>query len=80
MYLALIVQHAKTRRVVIEGYCLMPNHVHLILTPLRENAMGRVLRDTNGRYATASLTRFSHCTIIRTDCVTGPFGPSAVIV
>jgi REP-associated tyrosine transposase len=52
VYLALIVQHAKTRGVVIDGYCLMPNHLHLILTPLRDTAMARVLRDTNGRYAT----------------------------
>jgi putative transposase len=29
----------------------MPNHVHLIVTPMRENAMWRTLRDTNGRYA-----------------------------
>ena len=51
VYLALIVQHAKHRGATILGYCLMPNHVHLILWPLREGAMARTMRDTNGRYA-----------------------------
>ena len=31
VYLAVLLQHAKHREVRILGYCLMPNHVHLIL-------------------------------------------------
>jgi putative transposase len=33
------------------GYCLMPNHVHLILTPHKADGLGRALKDTHGRYA-----------------------------
>jgi putative transposase len=51
VYLALIVQHSKHRGVTIIGYCLMPNHVHLVLCPYRPNAIATALRDTNGRYA-----------------------------
>jgi putative transposase len=52
VYLSLLVQHARFRGLTILGYCLMPNHLHLIVSPLRDNAMRRVLRDINGRYAT----------------------------
>jgi len=51
VYLSVLVQHAKYRGVAILGYCLMPNHVHLILSPLRPKAMQQALRDTHGRYA-----------------------------
>ena len=50
VYLALIQQHAKHRGVRVLGYCLMPNHVHLILWPTRARGMAQCLRDANGRY------------------------------
>ena len=50
-YLSLVGQHAKKRGLSIRGYCLMPNHVHLVVVPLRREAMVRVLRDAHGRYA-----------------------------
>ena len=33
------------------AYCLMPNHVHLILVPDREEALGRALGETHRRYS-----------------------------
>jgi putative transposase len=51
-YLSILGQHAKSRGLSIRGYCLMPNHVHLVVVPVRKDAMARVLRDAHGRYAT----------------------------
>jgi putative transposase len=50
-YLSILRQHAKKRGLSIRGYCLMPNHVHLVVVPVRRNAMVTVLRDAHGRYA-----------------------------
>lgn len=33
------------------AYCLMPNHVHLILVPHRSDALAKLLRKTHARYA-----------------------------
>lgn len=33
------------------AWCLMPNHVHLILVPSREDGLAGALRPTHGRYA-----------------------------
>jgi putative transposase len=33
------------------GYCLMSNHIHLIVTPGKPDSLARVLKDTHGRYA-----------------------------
>jgi putative transposase len=35
------------------AWCLMPNHVHLVLVPSVEAGLGAVLRRTQGRYARA---------------------------
>ena len=51
VYLALIQQHARHRGVLVLGYCLMPNHVHLIVWPTRPRGMAQCLREANGRYA-----------------------------
>jgi putative transposase len=51
VYLGLLQQHARLRRLAILGYCLMPNHVHLIVVPHREDSLRTALRNTHGRYA-----------------------------
>jgi putative transposase len=51
VYLGLLQQHAKLQRLAILGYCLMPNHVHVIAVPGREGAMRTALRNAHGRYA-----------------------------
>ncbi|MEA3051200.1 MAG: REP-associated tyrosine transposase [Sphingomonadales bacterium] len=35
------------------AWCLMPNHVHLVLVPSAEDGLGAVLRRTQGRYTRA---------------------------
>lgn len=37
----------------IWAWCLMPNHVHLILVPSAANGLGAVMRRTQGRYSRA---------------------------
>ncbi len=51
VYLGLLQQYAKQQRLAILGYCLMPNHVHLIAVPEREGSLRRALRNIHGRYA-----------------------------
>ena len=51
VYLGLLQQHAKQQRLAILGYCLMPNHVHLIAVPESEGSLRRTLRNIHGRYA-----------------------------
>jgi putative transposase len=50
-YLSTVGQYARKRGLSVRGYCLMPNHVHLVVVPLRRDAMARGLRDAHGRYA-----------------------------
>ena len=35
----------------ILGYCLMANHVHLVVVPERENTLARAMQRTHSRYA-----------------------------
>ena len=51
VYLGLLQQYAKQQRLAILGYCLMPNHVHLIAVPEREGSLRTALRNAHGRYA-----------------------------
>jgi len=51
VYLAILGQHARLRGLHLIGYCLMPNHVHLIVVPRFPGAMASALRDAHGRYA-----------------------------
>jgi putative transposase len=57
VYLGLLQQHARLQHLAILGYCLMPNHVHLIAVPQTEGALRTVLRNTHGRYAAYLNTR-----------------------
>ncbi len=41
----------RTPRVGLIGYCLMSNHVHLVVTPHNTDGLGLALRHTHGRYA-----------------------------
>ena len=51
VYLDLLSQHSRLNHLPIGAYCLMPNHVHLIVTPSDPDALRLTLRDTHGRYA-----------------------------
>ena len=50
VYLALLAEACETTGVVCWAYCLMPNHVHLILVPPVEDSLGTALGATHRRY------------------------------
>jgi putative transposase len=44
-------QSIELHSMALIGYCLMSNHVHLIVTPGKPDALGRALKAIHGRYA-----------------------------
>ncbi len=49
-YRTLMAEHCAAAGVAVWGYCLMPNHVHLILVPPEEDALRRALGEAHRRY------------------------------
>lgn len=37
--------------VTLLGYCLISNHIHLVLVPLKADGLAKALKNTHGRYA-----------------------------
>jgi putative transposase len=50
-YRALLREHCKAASVAVWAYCLMPNHVHLILVPADEDGLRRALARVHRIYA-----------------------------
>ena len=50
VYRDLLAEQAARRRVEVWAYCLMPNHVHLILTPSDEAGLGLAVGEGHRRY------------------------------
>ena len=50
-YLALLREYTVDHRVTVLAYCLMPNHVHLVMIPPAKEALPRSLRHVHVRYA-----------------------------
>jgi putative transposase len=50
-YLELVRQYSALYRLSLLGYCLMFNHVHLIVVPRTPETLGQTLKQTHGRYA-----------------------------
>jgi putative transposase len=50
-YLELLRQHCELYRLSLLGYCLMSNHLHLIVVPRTAQARAQTLKHTHGRYA-----------------------------
>ena len=50
LYRSLLAEHAGAAGVAVWGWCLMPNHVHLILVPETATALTECLRETHRRY------------------------------
>jgi putative transposase len=50
-YLDILAERLPKAGVDVWAYCLMPNHVHLILVPHFDNGLTRLLRDTHATYA-----------------------------
>jgi putative transposase len=50
-YLKLLRQYCSQYAVDILGYCVMTNHVHLIVTPQKENSLAKALGRTHNDYS-----------------------------
>src|SRR5580700_6669483 len=50
IYRDLLAEQTRKARVDVWAYCLMPNHVHLILTPTRADGLGLAVGETHRRY------------------------------
>ena len=50
-YLALLSEHARSAGVATWAWCLMPNHVHLVLVPPTPDALRRALSEAHRRYS-----------------------------
>ena len=53
LYRGLLASQCRKQGVTCWAYCLMPNHVHLILVPDRNESLSRALGETHRRYTTA---------------------------
>jgi putative transposase len=51
-YLSTLQENVELYRVSMIGYCLMSNHVHLIVVPSTADGLAQALKQTHGRYAT----------------------------
>ncbi len=51
VYLDLLRQAVKVQGLSVLGYCLMSNHVHLVVIPHRGDALGLTMKEVHGRYA-----------------------------
>src|SRR5271170_6743949 len=50
VYRDLLTEQTRKARVEVWAYCLMPNHVHLILTPTRADGLGLAVGEAHRRY------------------------------
>ena len=53
LYLDLLTRYAIRYGTQIAGYCLMTNHVHLLVVPAHENSLARTFGQTHAEYALA---------------------------
>jgi putative transposase len=66
LYIDLLAEASARARTGIRAYCLMPNHVHIILVPSDEDGLRRTFADLHRRYtgyvnaSGANLTFDSH--------------------
>ena len=51
VYLDQLRHHAQQEQLSLLGYCLMSNHVHLIVIPRKPEALAVAMKQTHGRYA-----------------------------
>jgi putative transposase len=51
VYLGLLQEYSAYYALRILGYCLMTNHVHLVVVPGHERSLAGTLREVHGRYA-----------------------------
>ena len=51
VYLQITRSRCQQRGIEIHAYCLMSNHVHLVVTPDQQDSLSKGLRDSHGLYA-----------------------------
>ena len=51
VYLELLREYSALHQLSILGYCLMSNHVHLVVIPQESHALAKAPKHTHGRYA-----------------------------
>ena len=51
VYLDLLRHYVQEQELSLMGYCLMSNHVHLIVIPRKSEALAVAMKHTHGRYA-----------------------------
>lgn len=73
-YLVGLMEASSTYEVGVHAYVLMPNHVHLLLTPARAAGISKVMQSVGGRYA-----QYVNSTYRRTGTVWGGRYRSTVI-
>lgn len=56
-YLRFLTQYADKHGLSVWAYCLMTNHVHLVVVPEREDSLAKALRDAHTVYAMRFNTR-----------------------
>jgi putative transposase len=50
-YIRLVKESCERWNVTVHAYCLMPNHVHLVVEPSTESGLARALGESHRRYA-----------------------------
>lgn len=51
LYIDLMAERCAAHEVACWAYCLMPNHIHLVLTPATEDGLARAVGEAHRRYA-----------------------------
>ena len=57
-FIGLMVRHLSSSELGLHALCLMPNHVHLLLTPLQERALAAFIKKVAQRYAQVRNKRY----------------------
>jgi putative transposase len=57
LFVALLTQHASAQGVALHAWALMPDHIHLLLTPQRDGALSQCMQATGRAYVLA----FNRC-------------------
>jgi putative transposase len=71
-YRELIADSCRSAGVAVWGYCLMPNHVHLILVPADEDGLRAALAEAHRRYSRASTSARAGAAICGRDASPPP--------
>lgn len=57
-FVGLMSAHLSSSELALHALCLMPNHVHLLLSPFREAALGAFVKEVAQRYAQVRNKRY----------------------